>query len=249
MKKGVLLFCFDTEHTKYHKILEKCVHLIKKNLKLEITVITNFETFKMIEPLGFVNYKFIEPEKGNKKMGKEWNNVDRHLAYELSPYDTTLVSDIDYFCYTDNLVQFMDTNYDFLIPDQVHDLTQRNTFHQRVWSMIPMVWATVFVFKKTAKAKQIFDMIKYVKKNYLYFNELYRIFSKNLRNDYVFAIALQQLNGFMGYEKFPFALSTLPPDCEVVKMTDEGLAWKYNDQINWIEQQDVHVLNKEIADV
>ena len=171
------------------------------------------------------------------------------MAYELSPYDTTLVMDIDYFCYTDNLLQFMDTGYDFLIPDQVHDLTQRNTFHQRVWSMIPMVWATVFVFRKTAKSKRIFDMIKYVKQHYQYFNQLYRIFAQNLRNDYVFAIALQQLNGFVGYDTFPFALSTLPPDCEIVKMTDDGIAWRYNDQINWIEQQDVHVLNKEIADV
>ena len=37
MTKGILLFCFDTEHTKYHKILEKCVALIRKNLKLEIS--------------------------------------------------------------------------------------------------------------------------------------------------------------------------------------------------------------------
>ena len=249
MTRGVLLFCFDTEHTKYHKILEKCVHLIRRNIKLEITVITDYKTFRKINPLGFINYKFIEPEPGNKKMNLPWNNKDRHKAYELSPYDTTLVMDIDYFCYTDNLLQFMDTGYDFLVPDQVHDLTQRNTFHQRVWSMIPMVWATVFVFRKTAKAKQIFDMIKYVKQHYQYFNELYRIYAKNLRNDYVFAIALQQLNGFVGYDKFPFALSTLPPDCDIVKMTDDGIAWRYDNQINWIEQQDVHVLNKEIADV
>ena len=249
MTRGVLLFCFDTEHTKYHKILEKCVHLIKKNLKLEITVVTDYTTFKKTRPLGFINYKFIEPEPGNSKNGQSWNNKDRHMAYKLSPYDTTLVMDIDYFCYTDNLLQFMDTGYDFLIPDQAHDLTQRNTFHQRVWSMIPMVWATVFVFRKTAKTKQIFDMIKYVKQHYQYFNQLYRIFAQNLRNDYVFAIALQQLNGFVGYDTFPFALSTLPPDCEIVKMTDDGIAWRYNDQINWIEQQDVHVLNKEVYNV
>tara|TARA_R100000027_G_scaffold40888_1_gene30458 strand:- start:952 stop:1701 length:750 start_codon:yes stop_codon:yes gene_type:complete len=249
MTRGVLLFCFDTAHTNYHKILERCVHLIKKNLKLEITVVTDYKTFKRTKPLGFVNYKFIEPELGNSKMGKEWNNVDRHRSYELSPYDTTLVMDIDYFCFTDNLLQFMDTSYDFLIPDKVHDLTDRNSFHQRVWSMIPMVWATVFIFKKTNKSKQIFDMIKYVKQNYAYFNQLYRIFGKNFRNDYAFAIALQQLNGFVDYDKFPFALSTLPPDCEIVKFTENGLAWKYSDQINGIELQDVHVLNKEVADV
>tara|TARA_Y100000741_G_scaffold274092_1_gene214103 strand:+ start:786 stop:1535 length:750 start_codon:yes stop_codon:yes gene_type:complete len=249
MTKGVLLFCFDSQDVAYHKILERSVTLIKKNLQLEITVVTNFETFKNIKPLGFINYKFIEPEKGNTKLGKEWNNVDRHLAYELSPYDTTLVMDIDYFCFTDNLLQFLDTTYDFLIPKKVFDLTHRNTFHQRVWSMIPMVWATVFVFRKTKKAKQIFDMIKYVKKYYAHFNNLYRIFAKNYRNDYVFAIALQQLNGFVNYNTFPFALSTLPPDCKVVKTSASGIAWQYQDKIDWIENQDVHVLNKEIADV
>ena len=171
------------------------------------------------------------------------------MAYELSPYDTTLVMDIDYFCYTDNLLQFMNTKYDFLIPTQAHDLTQRNTFHQRVWSMIPMVWATIFVFKKTNKAKRIFDMIKYVKKYYHYFNEMYRIYAKNFRNDYVFAIALQQLNGFVNYNTFPFALSTLPPDCKVLKMSDKGIAWRYQDKIDWIENQDVHILNKEIENV
>ena len=249
MSKGVLLFCFDTKHTQYHKILEKCVGLIRKNIKLEITVVTNYETFKKIQPLGFINYKFIEPELGNKKLGKEWNNVDRHLAYELSPYDITLVMDIDYFCYTDNLVQFLDTNYDFLIPTHAHDLTQRNTFNNRVWSMIPMVWATVFIFKKTKYTKKLFDTIKYVIKYYSYFLELYRILYKNFRNDYVFAIALQQLNGFIGYNTLPMQISTLPPDCKIIKMTDNGLVWQYKDQINFVKDQDVHVLNKEIANV
>ena len=97
MSKGIVLFCFDTEETDYHRALEHCVQCIKANLKLEITVVTNFTTYKKMKPLGFINYKFIEPELGNTKLGKPWNNVDRHMAYELSPYDTTLVMDIDYF--------------------------------------------------------------------------------------------------------------------------------------------------------
>jgi hypothetical protein len=175
--------------------------------------------------------------------------VDRHLAYELSPYDTTLVMDIDYFCFSDNLKQLFDTEYDFLVPDTAHDLTGRNTFDQRRWSMIPMVWATVLLFKKNDRVRKIFDTVKYIKKNYSYFTEMYRIYSKNLRNDYLFAMALQQINGFTGYDKMPFALPTLPPDCEVVDITDEGLSWKYNDQISYVENQDVHVLNKEVANV
>ena len=249
MTKGILLFCFDTPETKYHTVLERCVGLIKKNLQLEITVVTNHETFKKMRPLGFINYKFIEPELGNKKNGKEWRNVDRHLAYELSPYDTTLVMDIDYFPFTDNLRQFLETDYDFLISKEAYDLTNRNSFDHRRWSLIDMVWATVFVFRKGAKAKRIFDMVKYAKHHYAYFNELYRVYGKNFRNDYAFAIALEQANGFINYDTLPIRLATLPPDCKIVKFTDTGVAWQYKDNINYTENQDVHVLNKELVNV
>ena len=249
MTKGVLLFCFDTSDTRYHSILERCVTLVKKNLKLPITVVTNFKTFKRMKPMGFINYKFIEPELGNKKNGREWRNVDRHMAYELSPYDTTLVMDIDYFCFTDNLAQLFNTNYDFLVPDTAYDLTGRNTFNQRRWSMIPMVWATVLVFKKNDRVRKIFDTVKYIKQYYSYFNEMYRIYARNLRNDYLFAMALQQINGFTGYDKLPLALPTLPPDCEILKITDTGLAWKHDDKISYVENQDVHVLNKDLSNV
>lgn len=249
MSRGILLFCFDTEQTKYHKILERCVSLIKKNLKLPITVVTDFNTFKKLKPLGFINYKFIEPELGNTKLGKEWNNVDRHMAYELSPYEVTLVMDIDYFPFTDNLAQFLDTDYNFLVSDTAYDLTGKNTFDQRRWSMIPMVWATVLVFKKNYEVKKIFETVKYIKQYYSYFNDMYRVYSKNLRNDYLFAMALQQINGFTGYDKLPLALPTLPPDCEILKITDTGLAWKQDDKISYVENQDVHVLNKELSNV
>ena len=249
MTQGVLLFCFDTEHTRYHRILERCVRLVKKNISKNITVVTNFDTFRKMSPMGFIEYKFIEPELGNKLNGKAWNNADRHMAYELSPYDTTLVMDIDYFCFSNNLKNLFDTEYDFLVPDTAYDLTGRNTFDHRRWSMIPMVWATVLLFKKNQKVRKIFDTVKYIKENYGYFKEMYRIYAKNLRNDYLFAMALQQINGFVGYEKMPFALPTLPPDCEVTEITDEGLTWRYNDQISYVQDQDVHVLNKEIANV
>ena len=249
MTKGVLLFCFNTAEVDYHRILERCVPLIKKNLKLEITVVTNFETYKQLKPLGFVNYKFIEPELGNTKNGYEWRNVDRHMAYDLSPYDVTLVMDIDYFPFTDNLRQFLDTDYAFLVSKDAHDLTDVGSFDMRKWSMIDMVWATVFVFRKGPEARRVFDMVKYVKQYYHHFNEMYRIRAKNYRNDYAFAIALQQANGFATYDTMPLSIATLPPGCKVIEMTDTGIAWQYSDQINYTEHQDVHVLNKELADV
>lgn len=249
MTKGVLLFCFDTPQTKYHRILERCVELLKKNLNLEITVVTDVNTFKRIGQIGFVNYKLIDPEFGNTKNGMAWHNVDRHMAYDLSPYDHTLVMDIDYLPFTDNLRQFLDTGYDFLISKQAYDLSCRNSFDYRRWSMIDMVWATVLIFRKGPKAKRIFEMVKYVKSFYPYFNSMYRIYAKNFRNDYVFAIALQQANGFLSYDTLPIKLPTLPPDCKIIQITDKGVAWSNDGKISYTEDQDVHVLNKEIADV
>ena len=249
MTKGVLLFCFDTAETKYHRILERCVGLIKKNLELDITVITDITTFKAIKPLGFVNYKLIEPELGNRKAGKDWRNVDRHMAYELSPYDVTLVMDIDYLPFTDNLRQLLDTRYDFIVSKHAYDLTGRDSFDHRRFSMIDMVWATVIVFRKSKKAKRFFDTVKQVKRYYQHYVELYRIYDRSFRNDYAFAIALQQANGFVDYDTFPLQLPTLPPDCEVIKLDDTGIAWRYQDQINYTTNQDVHVLNKEFVNV
>ena len=157
--------------------------------------------------------------------------------------------DIDYFPFTDNLRQFLDTKYEFLISKNAYDLTNRNSFDTRRFSMIDMVWATVFVFKKGNKSKRIFDMIKYVKQYYSYFMDLYRVVDKRFRNDYAFAIALEQANGMITYDTLPITLPTLPPDCKVLKMDDEGIAWQYNDQINYTKDQDVHVLNKEVANV
>jgi hypothetical protein len=115
--------------------------------------------------------------------------------------------------------------------------------------MIDMVWATVFVFRKTSRAKRVFDMIKYVKSFYSYFIEMYRIRDKRFRNDYAFAIALEQANGMISYDTLPITLPTLPPDCKVLKIDQQGIAWQYNDQINYTRDQDVHVLNKEVANV
>ena len=247
MKKGVLLYCFDTSETKYHAILIRCVQLIKSNLRLPITVVTDKETHKHLGSIDSVDYKFIEPEKGNTKNGKQWHNADRHMSYDLSPYETTLVMDIDYFPFTDNLRRFMDTQYDFLVSKDAYDLSGRSSFDMRRYSMIDMVWATVLVFRKTEKAKKIFEMVKYVKEYYPYFNEIYRIYSKNFRNDYAFAIALNQIGGHSDYDIISDSIATVPADAEILELNDKGAVIRWDNKTILVQDQDLHFLNKEIA--
>ena len=246
---GILLYCFNTESYRYDKIAAKTVPLLKKNLKLPITIVTNMETFKCMPPLGFVNYKIIDNETGNKIDNKPWHNLDRHRAYDLSPYDTTILLDLDYFCFTDHLLTYANTNEDFLIHDKVYDITGRNSYEFRNNSIIPMLWATVIVFKKSDRAKKIFDMVKYVKERYGYFCDLYRIDFRNFRNDYAFAIALHQLGGFKGYETIPTKLPTLPASARVMEISDTQVSWNHQGRQGTISGNDLHIIDKGVQNV
>ena len=249
MSNGVLLFCFNTETCEYYRIAERCVELIKKNLKLEITIVTNLETFKKLKPLGMLNYKLINNETGNKRGKEQWHNLDRCNAYDLSPYDTTILMDIDYFPFTNILLEYLNINDDFLIHDKIHDLTNKDVYNFRFNSIIPMLWATVIVFKKTSRAKRIFDMVKYIKQHYQHFCDLYRVDIRNFRNDYAFSIAVNQVNGHIQQKFLPGKLPTLPGIAKVLEINDTGVVFKYDDKINYVENQDVHILDKELTNV
>ena len=252
MTTGVLLYCFDTPEVAYHKFAEKCVELINKNLKLEITIVTNIETFKKFKPLGMINYKLIENRIGNKRAyrGKNisWNNLERSLAYEHSPYDTTILMDVDYFCFTDNLLTYTNTKYDFLVHNKVYDLTGNNMILGKNESTLPLVWATVTIFRKSEFVKQVFDLIKHIQQYYDHYRNLYRIKFRNYRNDYAFAIALHQLNGMNAYKNFiPTPMAMLAHEVDVLDMSDTGIVFKYGKKIGAINNQDVHIMDKEFV--
>lgn len=249
MMKGVLLYCFNTESYRYDKIAAKTIPLLRRNLGLEITVVTNDETRVHLPEQEGVNYIVIENQTGNYINQKSWHNLDRHRAYELSPYEKTILLDIDYFCYSDYLLTLSDTDQDFMVHDKVHDVTGHDSYKFARNSMIPMVWATVIIFKKTPKTKAIFDMVKYVKERYGYFCDLYRIDFKNFRNDYAFAIALHQIGGFKGYETIPNRLPTLPAAAKVTEVSATHVSWNHQGRHGRIANNDLHIIDKGVQHV
>ena len=246
---GVLLYCFNTESYRYDKIAAKTIPLLRQNLGLEITVVTNDETRVHLPEQEGVNYMVIENQTGNYINQKSWHNLDRHRAYELSPYEKTILLDIDYFCYSDYLLTLANTDQDFMVHDKVHDVTGHDSYEFARNSMIPMVWATVIIFKKTPRAMAIFDMVKYVKERYSYFCDLYRIDFQNFRNDYAFAIALHQLGGFKGYETIPNRLPTLPAAAKVTEVSATHVSWNHQGRHGKIANNDLHVIDKGVQNV
>ena len=246
MTTGVLLYCFDTPEHKYHKLAERCVAQIRKYLKLDITIVTNLETFKKFKPMGMINYKLVENKTTNTRpyRGRNvpWYNKERALAYEHSPYDTTILMDCDYFVFSSTLLELTKTNFDIMLHHKVHDLTGRNMIEGKDESTLPLVWATVTLFKKGANAKAIFDMIKHVQEYYPHYKNLYRIKYSAYRNDYAFAIALHQLN--LG-NRIPTPMQMLADSVEIIDSDDEGIVLKHGGNVNFVTGQDVHIMDKE----
>jgi hypothetical protein len=109
-------------------------------------------------------------------------------------------------------------------------------------STLPLVWATVTLFKKTANSDAIFSMIRHVQEYYPHYRNLYRIRYPNYRNDYAFAIALHQLN--LG-NSIPTPMTMLADSVDVIDSDGDGIVFKHGDNVMFTSGQDVHVMDKE----
>ena len=223
MTKGVILFANNNEQVDYIKQAIFCAKQIKEHLNLPVSLVTNssdhlykqystyvelFDKVISIEKVPSYQRKSFRDGPGAAKK-LEWNNFNRADAFNLTPYDETLVMDTDYIIANDQLLHCFDLDNDFMIWK---DATYLNP-HGKVWEIryvsdpsIEMYWATVFYFKKTKKTKVFFNTVKHIKENWGYYRWMYQIGAKNYRNDFSFSIAIHIMNGFERNNYWPASL-------------------------------------------
>jgi len=128
----------------------------------------------------------------------DWRNHSRSSVYDLTPYDRTLVIDSDYILNSSVLKSAFLNDHEFQIYRNSFDLLEwrPGTEFKRINQYsIPFYWATAFVFTKNDTMKSFFDLVAYIKNNWLYFRNLYSIESPTFRNDFAFSIAIHIMNG------------------------------------------------------
>lgn len=250
MTTGVLLFSFNNDHTDYTALTKRCIKHIKEHLKLPITVVgdTEFDVEKNI---------IIDPVSGNRRIYKDtsvdWFNLERSSAYDYSPYDITILMDTDYFVLSDRLLYLASTCNDILLHDSVYDITGQDNLFQRSDCVIPMVWATVIIFKKNDLVRSIFDMVKHVQQHYQHYRNMYRLKPRSYRNDYAFAIALHQV---FGQHRQRYCLPTpmfmMGKNSSVIDLTSNSLIYRINSEryahrYAVLPDHDVHIFDKEFS--
>lgn len=212
MKRGIIIFARNNGYIDYIKIACAAAGYARKNLSKfdEICLITDEISLEANPRL--VDKYFdrtivsndYQPE--NTRLFKDtadrpeyasFKNMGRSEVYELSPYEETLVIDCDYFIMNDTLDQVWGSENDFMINYRFRDVAGRHESNIAYIDefTIPMCWATVFYFRKSDFAENLFDIITHIKYNYKYYYALYNCSGNLYRNDFAFAMALHIING------------------------------------------------------
>lgn len=239
--RGVLILYSESNHLDYKRLADLCARLAEHYLDVPVTI------------------KKIQPKKKGRRVFKyenlelvttEWNNSGRYNAYNLSPYDETLLIDADYFIQNDNLANYFGSDHDFLCHNKSWDVTslgQLRGDESMAGNGFKMRWATVCYFKKSDHAKNIFSMWEKVANDYEYYSKLVGFSTAPFRNDFCLSIAHQTCSGYSNVDTFPH---DLPSISTVNKIIDYGnknwlILYSYRNKQNVIRYSgDLHVMNK-----
>ena len=239
--KGILLLYSDSAQLDYLKLAELCARLATYYTDLPVTI-------KQLNSTKTNSRSFIYPNSTHETI--EWNNFNRCDAYNLSPYDSTLLIDVDYMIQNDTLAQYFLSDHDLICHNESWDVSGNDAFASSKYmssNRFEMRWATVIYFNKSAANEILFETWRSVQENYSYYSELFGFKKNPYRNDYAFSIAHQICNGYSNINTFNYRLPALNTTDEVIDYANGRWLIKYETRNipNAMRYTgDLHVMNK-----
>lgn len=254
MSKGVVIYAYNSTFN-YVKAAEFAAKQARKFLGLPTTLITDvmpdsdaFDDVIIAQNNAPEAIRSIRLPNGSVEM--DWRNQTRSSAYDLSPYDQTLLIDADYFMFNSSLKPVFESNLEFACYDEIVDVTLLTHPQQRLSPVTQqMCWATVVYFTKCEYAKAVFEMMETIRDNWKYYAMLYNFRVEMFRNDYALTIALHALNGFNGeYARLPGKLHSAFSNVDVTKVRIEDdsvtIVLEWSNGLTMIKDTNLHVMNK-----
>jgi len=209
MTKGILVFAHNNAEIDYVKQAAFLAGRAKEYLNLPVSIITDEQSIgdrykDWFDKIIINNISQSSTKKQYYNGAKnhsvlEFKNDNRCLAYDLSPYDETLMLDSDYVIADDVFKNCFDSKYDFLLyKDAIDICNHRETkeFKHISETSVDFYWATCVFFRKTKLNKCFFELIQHIQEYYQHYRSVYNIQSTTYRNDFAFSIAIHIMNGF-----------------------------------------------------
>ena len=255
MSTGVLIFAYNNEHIDYLALANWSAHNIRRHLNLPVCVVTD-----CVIPSGYKFEQVIYANSGDHdsrwfadiNATVTWYNGNRSNAYELSPWDHTLVLDADYVVANDQLNQLFEIDQDFLCHGQAYDVSGLKIFDENNFFgtyRMPMSWATVMLFRRSKTSELIFETMQMVRDNWDHYRNLYGILKSTYRNDFALSIAMNTVNGHtLNTATIPWPLATVIPEHRLTQLSQDQFRVDFVTQdkkLKWITvSSDFHAIGK-----
>lgn len=272
MNCGILIFAHNSTEIDYALTAIISGKLAKKQLKVPVTLVTDTSTVLWLKTSNMyttaltVFDSIIETDKpittntrqlydGTASTTVPFVNANRSDAWDLTPYDRTLMIDSDFLLFSNVLSNFWDNTESFMIAPAMVDVigNRVGTLDKFVSDEgIPLMWATTVMFTKNEESRQFFNLVKHIKKHYAIYAEIYRFDSRTYRNDIAFSIASHIIAGFVTNSQYflPPILTSQDKDL-IQSVHSNGVRLLVNnplsDQFNIcnIQNSDIHLMNKQ----
>ena len=240
MTTGALIFARNNEQIDYEAMARWSAKNIERHLGIPTHIVTDNasnDNTRHFTDVGNVT----------------WYNHNRMDAYQLTPWDRTLVLDADYVVASNQLQSILEVDQDFLAHRWAYDVTGCNNFEGLNCfgnNRMPMWWATVMMFRKSRHAELIFDSMQMIRDNWTHYRNLYKNTNTTYRNDHALSIALGIVNGHtLDYAGIPWALASLTPEHRLTQMDQDRYRVDFVNTENksrWITlTQDFHAMGKQ----
>lgn len=257
MTHGALIYALGASEIDYLKLATWQAHRIQRFLQIPVSVVTDQHCEDPVwDHVISVTQTDCDTKRWFTDIKKTvpWNNANRCDAWNLSPYDRTLLIDADYVIASTDLCAILHSDQHLTCFGKSHDITTG----QRLQDLdifgahrLPMSWCTVLCFTKNQQTKLLFDCWRMVRDNWQHYRDLYGITDRLFRNDYALSIALIIVNGHMAMPRhFPGSLCTALPHT-ALNPTDHADCFRlsYRDQrdrprYQIITGQDFHAMGK-----
>lgn len=254
MTTGALIFAFNNADIDYVALARAAAKRIRRHLGLPTCVITDqavddFDHVVQVATPEQVSQRFFDDVGHNV----EWRNHGRPDAFDLTPWDRTLLLDADYVVASDGLLPFLESGPEFLCYKNAWDVTKAaecsslNTFGDM---RFPMWWATVVIFSKTTYSQHVFDAMRMIRANWDHYRALYNIGRSVYRNDFALSIALNILSGHtLEISEIPAPLWSVMPEHGISMIDQDRFRVDFRDtkqkpRYTICAGMDLHVMGK-----
>lgn len=258
MNQGILLFAHNNERINYGAFAVWCAKRIHKHLAQPVSLVCDAATLKSIQQLDTSVFDQIIPSEVEAHQQKRYQselhtfkNLDRTMAWELTPYAETIVLDTDVAVQSPILNTLWGSCHDMIVCADAEHVFKRpyEEFNWLSMYSIRFFWATQFYFRKTEQSRVFFETCQWIKHNYAWHALLHDFNPKLIRNDYLWSIALHLLGGAAGSTwcaTMPWSLMYATDADTLHSINDNEIIMSsiHPTEICKIKNRDMHLMNK-----